>query len=98
MPVIRALQVGEAERVRRHALEAAAKRLHKGEEDVLELLSASSPTSCCTRRCKALNSHHGQAKAELTDALARGCRPTCGRTSDAAAPHEIKPSAPKRTS
>lgn len=72
VPVIRALQV-EAERVRRHALEAAAKRLHKGEapEDVLEFLSRQLTNKLLHPPLQALNSHHGQAKAELTDALAR---------------------------
>lgn len=72
VPVIRALQV-EAERIRRHALEAAAKRLQKGESphDVLEFLSRQLTNKLLHPPLQALNSHHGQAKAELTDALAR---------------------------
>lgn len=72
VPVIRALR-DEAERVRRHALEAALKRLHKGEaaEDVLAALSQQLTNKLLHPPLQALNTSQGDTRTQLVGLVAK---------------------------
>lgn len=72
VPVIRALR-DEAERVRRHTLDAALKRLHKGDaaEDVLTALSQQLTNKLLHPPLQALNTSQGDTRTQLVGLVAK---------------------------
>ena len=72
VPVIRALR-DEAERVRRHTLDAALKRLHKGDaaEDVLTALSQQLTNKLLHPPLQALNTTQGGTRTQLGGLVAK---------------------------
>ena len=72
VPVIRARR-DEAERVRRHTLDAALKRLHKGDaaEDVLTALSQQLTNKLLHPPLQALNTSQGDTRTQLVGLVAK---------------------------